>query len=101
MICCAASAMEASPARSTGITSPSTVLCRRCSISSARSSSLSGDCPGSMPLRITRFQEASISARGATAVRSPACRASLARWSSRAARSASWPITRTTPAEPV
>lgn len=99
MICCAASAMDASPARSSGITSPRAVLCRRCSISSASSSSLSGDCSGSIPLRTTRSQEASISARGATGDRSPVSLASLARWSSRVARSASWPITRTAPAE--
>ncbi len=102
MICCAASAIEASPARSNGISSPSAVLRRRCSISSASSSSLSGDWSGSMPLRTTRSQEASISARGATRDGSPVSRASRAPWSNRAARrSAPWPVTRSTPAEPV
>lgn len=85
MICCAASAIVASPSLSRGMTSPSAELLRRCSISSVSSSLLSGDCSGSTPLRSTRSQDASISARGATAVRSPASRASRARWTSPAA----------------
>lgn len=83
MICRVASAMTASPSRSSGITPPMGVLLRRCSISSVASSLLSVDCSGSTPLRSARFQDASISARGPAAARSPASLASRARWTRR------------------
>ncbi len=96
MICCEASAMLTRPSLSSGITSPSVELRRRCSTSSSSSRTLWVLCSGSIPLRSTRSHEAPISARGAAGIRSPAILASRARWTRRLARPDSWAASRIT-----